>query len=73
MTPEQMSLLSQPNSDQYPSEQELLSVKISNSSETSKEKGRNFSLREDESESRVYSDKAGVPTQEKLGMVCLRM
>ena len=43
------------------------SANISNSSETSKEKGEKFSLREDESESRVYSDKAGVPTQEELG------
>ena len=37
ITPEQMSLLSQPNSDQYPSDQELSDANVDNSSETAKE------------------------------------
>ena len=47
ITPEQMALLSQPNSDQYPSTQELSAAKIDNSSETAKENGEKFSLKDD--------------------------
>lgn len=47
ITPEQMALLSQPNSDQYPSNQELSAAKIDNSSETSKENGEKFSLKDE--------------------------
>ena len=46
ITPEQMALLSQPNSDQYPSTQELSAAKIDNSSETAKENGEKFSLKD---------------------------
>ena len=48
ITPEQMALLSQPNSDQYPSTQELSAAKIDNSSETSKKNGEKFSLKDEE-------------------------
>ena len=53
ITPEQMALLSQPNSDQYPSNQELSAAKIDNSSETAKENGEKvegtkFSLKDEE-------------------------
>lgn len=55
ITPEQMALLSQPNSDQYPSNQELSAAKIDNSSETTKENGEKvdsdgtkFSLKDEE-------------------------
>lgn len=47
ITPEQMALLSQPNSDQYPSNQELSAAKIDNSSETTKENGEKFSLKDE--------------------------
>ena len=42
ITPEQMSLLSQPNSDQYPSDQELSDANVDNSSETAKDSGEKF-------------------------------
>lgn len=55
ITPEQMALLSQPNSDQYPSNQELSAAKIDNSSETTKKNGEKvdsdgtkFSLKDEE-------------------------
>ena len=47
ITPEQMALLSQPNSDQYPSNQELSAAKIDNSSETAKENSEKFSLKDE--------------------------
>lgn len=46
ITPEQMALLSQPNSDQYPSNQGLSAAKIDNSSETSKENGEKVDIEE---------------------------
>ena len=46
ITPEQMALLSQPNSDQYPSNQELSAAKIDNSSETTKKNGEKVEVEE---------------------------
>ena len=37
-----MSLLSQPNSDQYPSDQELSDANVDNSSETANDSGEKF-------------------------------
>ncbi len=47
ITPEQMALLSQPNSDQYPSTQELSAAKIDNSPETDKGNAEKFSLKDE--------------------------
>ena len=58
ITPEQMALLSQPNSDQYPSNQELSAAKIDNSSETTKENGEKFSLKDEKIKS--VAEKFGV-------------
>ena len=44
ITPEQMSLLSQPNSDQYPSNQELSAANVDNSSESAKNNQEKYSL-----------------------------
>ena len=61
ITPEQMALLSQPNSDQYPSNQELDAAKIDNSSETAKENGEKFSLKDEKTLAGVHNI-----TEEKL-------
>lgn len=65
ITPEQMALLSQPNSDQYPFNQELSAAKIDNSSETTKENGEKvdsegikFSLKDEKIKS--IAEKFGV-------------
>lgn len=47
ITPEQKSLLSQPNSDQYPSNQELSDANVDNSSESAKNNEEKYSLRVD--------------------------
>ena len=46
ITPEQMSLLSQPNSDQYPSNQELSAANVDNSLESAKNNQEKFSLKD---------------------------
>ena len=44
ITPEQMALLSQPNSDQYPSNQELSAANVDNSPESTKNNQEKYSL-----------------------------
>lgn len=48
IAPEQKSLLSQPNSDQYPSNQELSVANVDNSSESAKNNEEKYSLKDTE-------------------------